>query len=556
MSAALSEPPPEDDGPDLSAPQPIKFRKPSRSESAASGESPVGDSLPSTRQPRASRSATQKLMAIAQERVLPLRTTDGSLVAAKKDRPHLVYPLNGLNSEALVPVFLEYVNTHGKPAPKEAMNALRSLVEMQAVDSESCAVYQRAAWVDGTIWLDTGWADGSVIRVDPDGWEVVSSCPVRFSRSQVTGGVPDPRDVDGNSDALNQFVHCAEQDLPLVWSVLVTSWFTNVPQPVFSILGGADSGKSTTMGFLMDLVDPSTTQPGGTLDKDVRTLKAIASTRRVMCFDNVSRVDAEMSDLLARISTGGELLTRALYSNDTAHITQLMRPVWLNGIMDGFQRGDLASRAVRVELLAVAPSERASIEDLKARWAVLRPGIFAGLLDLTVEVLRRRDEVSPSGQHRNVEFERNLLTIDALWDTAGAERLEEQAEDLAQTVLDSSTFGMVWRRAVGEARQMWQPSLFRDDAGVETVEYTYVGPVVPFGRDEHLFQTHTPEQLMKVVYAFADDGEKHLLPQTTRRFGEELKRIKPQLEACLGIQVDKGPRKSHQRYYVVRDLRA
>ena len=556
MSAALSEPLPEDDGPDLSPPQPIEFRKPSRTPTVASGDSPAGQTPIQAKAPRASHNATQKLMRIAQDRVLPMRATDGSLMAAKKDKPHLVYPLSGLNSEALVPVFLDYVNTHGKPAPKEAMNALRSLVEMQAVDSEPCKVYQRVAWVDDTIWLDTGWADGSVIRVDADGWEVVSSCPVRFSRSAVTGGVPDPRGADGNSEALSQFVHCDERDLPLVWAVLVTTWFTDVPQPVFSILGGADSGKSTTMGFLMDLVDPSTTQPGGTLDKDVRTLKAIASTRRVMCFDNVSRVDAEMSDLLARISTGGELLSRALYSNDTAHITQLMRPVWLNGIMDGFQRGDLASRAVRVELLPVAPSKRASIEDLKARWAVLRPAIFAGLLDLTVEVLRGRDELSPSGKHRNVEFERNLLTIDALWDTSGAQRLEEQAEDLAETVLDGSTFGMVWRRAVAQARQSWQPSLFGDETDALSKDNKYLDPASPLARNDHLFQRHTPEQLMNIINNCAEDeGEKRVLPQTTKRFGEELKRIGPQLESVLGVSITKS-RESQQRYYEVRDLRA
>lgn len=555
MSAALSEPLPEDDGPNFSAPQPIESRKPSHRESAPSGDSPAGQPPTQAKPPRASHNATQKLMRIAQEQTLPMRTTDGSLMAAKKDKPHLVYPLNGLNSEALVPVFLEYVNAHGKPAPKEAMNALRSLVEMQAVDSEPCVVYRRAAWVDGIIWLDTGWADGSVIRVDADGWEVVSACPVRFSRSQVTGGVPDPRGADGKRDALNQFVHCAEQDLPLVWAILVTTWFTDVPQPVFSILGGADSGKSTTMGFLMDLVDPSTTQPGGTLDKDVRTLKAIASTRRVMCFDNVSRVDAEMSDLLARISTGGELLTRALYSNDTAHITQLMRPVWLNGIMDGFQRGDLASRAVRLELLSVAPSERKSVEDLRARWAKHRPSIFAGLLDLTVEVLRCRDEVSSSGKHRNVEYERNLITIDTLWGTMGAERLEEQAEDLAQTVLDSSTFGMVWRRAVAQAREYWQPTLFEDEGGVMQTTHRYTGPIVPEARNDHLFQKHTAEQLMNIINEVADDSERRMMPQTAKRFGEELLRIKPQLEAVLGVRVDK-PRKSHQRYYVIKDLRA
>ena len=554
MSAMMSDPLPWDNDPADGASNKHAHGDRPRTSSFGTPTNPGGQGPTSTKGPKPSRNAIQRLMAIAEDRVVPLRTTDGSLMAAKKDKPHLVYPLNGLNSEALVPVFLDYVNTYGKPAPKEAMNALRSLVEMQAVASEPCVVYQRAAWVDGTIWVDTGWSDGSAIRVNEDGWQVVSSCPVHFSRSQVTGGVPDPRGVDGNTQALKEFVHCAEEDLPLVWAVLVTTWFTDVPQPVFSVLGGADSGKSTTMRFLLDLVDPSTTQAGSTLSKDERVLKALAAARRVMCFDNVSGVDQATSDLLARTATGGEMASRALYTNDAAHITQLMRPVWLNGIMDGFHRGDLASRAVRVELHPVAPEKRVSVEELKARWADLRPAIFAGLLDLMVDVLARRHAMRPAGKHRNVEFERNLLTIDVLWSTSGAQRLEEHTQVLAETVLDGSTFGMVWRRAVAQEREHWQPSLFEGEDGVTQVSPRYVGSVVPEARTERLFQRHTTAQLMDIINTFAEDGEKRMMPQTTKRFGEELLRIRPQLESVLGVRVEKT-RKGQQRYYVIEDLR-
>ncbi|MEK8107429.1 hypothetical protein NKG94_23930 [Micromonospora sp. M12] len=42
-----------------------------------------------------------------------------------------------------------------------------------------------------------------------------------------------------------------------------------------------------------------------------------------------------MSDLLCRVATGGELTTRELYTNDGAHVSDLLVPVWLTSIDSG-----------------------------------------------------------------------------------------------------------------------------------------------------------------------------------------------------------------------------
>ena len=398
------------------------------------------------------------------------------------------------------------------------------------------------------IWVDTGWDDASVVHVTPSGWTIESAAPVLFTRSAVTAPLADPRGIKGDLGLIGRYVHCQPEDLPLVLAVLVTAWFSDVPQPVFSLFGNADSGKSTAMRFLLDLIDPSTTQPGGTLDKDPRNLKAVASVRRVMCFDNASHIDAEMSDLLARISTGGELLSRALYTDDQAHITELLRPVWLNGIMSGFSRGDLASRAVAVELLPVAPQHRLAVEDLNSRWKEDRPAIFAGLLALTVDVLRKRDSMRPTGLHRHAEFERNLLVIDEVLGMHGADRLAEQAGALNEAVLDATTFGMAMRKAVEEAREFHQESLFG------TV------PRIPcstgsLGRDDHLFQKHTTAGLMAIVASVVDERHQRDLPQTAKAFGEALSRLTPALRSCLDVEITR-PRVSGTRYIKVKDLRA
>lgn len=508
---------------------------------------PLGVDEPQAASPRLN--AAQKLLAAASKEVALAQSKDGTLMAALARQPHLMYAMAGPNPRALVPVFLQYFAENGKPAPKDAIAQVRSTLEMEASTYPPITIQLRAAREAGEIWLDTGWDDGSVIHVTASGWTVESSCPVHFRRSQVTASLADPRHVESDLSRLSRYVHCSPEDLPLVYAVLVTTWFSDVPQPVFSLFGPADSGKTTAMRFLLDLVDPSHTQAGGVLDKDPRNLKAVASIRRVMCFDNASRIDGDTSDLLARISTGGELVSRALYTDDQAHITELLRPVWLNGIMSGFTRGDLASRAVSVDLLPVPADERVAVEDLNRSWQQDRPAILAGLLDLAVAVLASRAEVAVTGAHRNAEFERNLIAIDALLGTDGAGRLAMQAQALSEAVLDATTFGMAFRRAVTAARAGRQPSLFHFGSAADACD-----DIDGFDRDEYLFQRHTTQTLMYILKETVDEKQQRDLPQTSKAFGEALTRHESVLRTCLSIEIDRSQRKSGQRFIIIRDL--
>jgi hypothetical protein len=50
----------------------------------------------------------------------------------------------------------------------------------------------RPAEQGGNIWLDLADADWRALRTGPDGWEVVSDCPVRFVRRQGMLALPEP----------------------------------------------------------------------------------------------------------------------------------------------------------------------------------------------------------------------------------------------------------------------------------------------------------------------------------------------------------------------------
>jgi len=480
-------------------------------------------------------SGLKRLFRICEREVVAYRASDGNAVVACADSPHLVYPIGSIACAPIAKVQVQYYNIYDEPATTAMVQNLRESLRAHTVNQTPNPVHIRAAREDDVIWLDTGWPDGEVIRISSDGWSIFSNSPVLFTRSPLMASVPDPRGIPGDLSRLNQYLHCAESDLPLVWATLLCTWFDGAPQPVFSLLGSADSGKSTAMRFLIDLVDPSTTQTGSSLTKDPRDFKALARTRRILAFDNVSGMDGSQSDLLARVSTGGELMSRALYTDDDAHVTQLMRPVWLNGIMSGFTRSDLASRAVMIELETISSESRLSSDELNKRWQLDRPVIFAGLLDLCVAILAADPKVKATGVHRLVEFEHIVSAIDSLHGTEGIVRLRLQTTDLSDTVLDATTLGAVLRTAIEEDRD--DPDRSHRDL--------YPSP----------FGTFSTQEYMNLITKWARDDERRELPDSVKKFGETLTRLIPDLERVLEVKVSRTRVAGGRRGLIIEDLR-
>ena len=71
-----------------------------------------------------------------------------------------------------------------------------------------------------------------------------------------------------------------------------------------------------------------------------------AMNGRVLGYDNLSGLSPWLSDALCRISTGGGMSTRQLYTNAGEVIFDGTRPVVLNGIEEIATRSDLMDRAV------------------------------------------------------------------------------------------------------------------------------------------------------------------------------------------------------------------
>ena len=295
---------------------------------------------------------------------------------------------------------LSYRAVDRVPSGNPLNDALRALEGLAKYDGPEEDVHTRVAQHDGSIYIDMTDASWRQIRVSPLGYEVVEDSPVRFRRSLQSKPLPEPQ---GSSlSDLARLVNVPEEMLPLLTPYIAFSLTPGGPFPVLVLTGEQGSAKSTLARIIRDLVDPSHL-PLLTPPPNERELMIQARHNWLLAFDNLSGLRPDMSDALARLSTGGGLGTRALYTNDEIVAFQAIRPILLNGISDPVTRSDLLDRSVILTLPAI--SRRRAVSDVMEEFQETRPSILGGLLSGVSESLRMGLPRNYEPNQRMAEFE-------------------------------------------------------------------------------------------------------------------------------------------------------
>jgi len=484
----------------------------------------------------------QKLVQIAIENCRTVRGLDGRFYLVMNSRPHIAIPLGNSNSDAVLEVCNLYFQHTGTWAGSKATNLLASYLVAQCRNAEPEEVNLRAGKHGDDIYLDMGDSEYRVIHIHRNGYEVINTSPILFTRSHISRSLPEVQPSGLPLSEFLRFVRIRTEALPVLIACMISSWMTKIPQPIIFLGGSARSGKTTSLRFILDCIDPSTEYPGTSLTKDVKELKAQASLRRNFVFDNSSHVDVDVSDLLARITTGGELISRAHYTNDEAHVTQLMRMVVINGIMDGFTRGDLASRSISFELHPIGDSELTGLSSLLEEWQEFQPYLFTSLLEMTSHVLHElstpREQVrSP---HRNMDLVQIISIVSEKMDIDGMQFLQESIDSLSSVVMSSSVFGDSIRHLFAcqleSEKRCAQCKSFESPYAPEETVMDLLDTPISASTLKEMIRKHTPWDLEKE------------LPATSKAVGEALKRIEAELLNLYSLELSKKHTNSGVRY--------
>src|SRR5699024_942741 len=190
---------------------------------------------------------------------------------------------------------------------------------------------------------------------------------------------------------------------------LLSTFKERSPFPILNIQGEQGSAKSTTTKMLRSLVDNSSL-PLRALPNNEQDLAIGANNTWILAFDNLSGFPASVSDSLCKMSTGGGLATRKLYSDDDEAVFNIMRPVILNGIDDIAKRQDLLDRSIIIELPSIEEENRTDVKAIQKKFNDKKAGILGALCTVVSNALKELPNTKLEEKPRMADF--------ALWVTA------------------------------------------------------------------------------------------------------------------------------------------
>ncbi|MCZ6708523.1 MAG: hypothetical protein O7A71_11320 [Chloroflexi bacterium] len=352
-----------------------------------------------------------------------------------------------------------YYEATDKAANSQAVTDAKGVLEGMALYSgDEIPVYTRLASANGNLYLDLGQEDWLIVEIGPPGWRVIpaAEAPVRFLHPRGMTALPLPL-PGGDLADLRRLLHLkSEDDWRRLVGVLVACMNPDIEQPVIIFAGEPGASKTTTAERLKALIDPAIPA----LKSEPRNEDTLAIQARngwLLGYDNLSRCPDWLSDAICRVSTGGGLSKRELWTDDDEIIFDIRRPVMLTSIVDVVTRSDLADRAFTISLVQIPEDQRRPKQEIDAAFEAMQPKLLGALLDICAGALQRLPETHLARSPRMAGIAR--------WVTAAEEGLgwapgtfvtvmQNSKEESFDAVIEASILAAVVIEAV-EAGRTW-----------------------------------------------------------------------------------------------------
>lgn len=467
-------------------------------------DGPPGESqAPGAR--RQAKSQAVELVEMAREHFTVVRDRDGRFYAVAHDTPGVAIDLRGSNG-LRQQIAARYFETRGRVASSAALTDMLNTLEGYARQAEHRPIYLRTAQHDGTVYLDRGTPELSVVAISPAGWTITDSAPILFRRSALTAPLPTPAQA-GTLSELRALLNVSDEGFRLMVGWLVAALLPGISHPILSLFGQQGTAKTTAMRTLAGLVDPSVA-PVRTPPRDEDGWPIMALHSWVIALDNISVLPRWFQDALCRAVTEESDVRREKYTDDGITVMRYQRVMAMTSIDPGSLQGDLADRMLVVNLDPIPNAQRRTDREIAAAVSAMQPGALAALYDLTARVLAALPSVELAERVRMADFCEVLAALDAVTGWTTLEDFLATSRHTASTVVDGDVFAGALR-AFAEQVGTWQGSAA---ALRELVP-------APEGRPPRGW------------------------PQTTQAVGGRLARLAPAL-AQVGVLIEQGPREA------------
>jgi hypothetical protein len=426
------------------------------------------------------------------------------------------HEIHGVKSDGFRDWLIDgYFAERGEPASVAAIARVVGLLEARArFGGGEPSVFIRVGGGSDSKgsahFLDLGDSSGAAIRICAGGWEVVHRPEIKFQRPEGLLPLPVP-ERGGSIELLRPYVNVTDDGFRLLIAWITAALRPVGPYPILSLHGEQGSAKSTLARIVGLLIDPQACpllgDPGS-----ARDLMATAVNGWLLAYDNLTAIPDWLSDSLCRLVYGAGLASRALFSERSCSRTHSQRPVLVNGIEDFMQKSDLVDRTVFLHLPSISQNRRRDEEEFWSGFRAEHAQIFGAVLDALVAGLRERPSVRLARLPRMADF--------ALWGEAVCR-------------------GLCW--APGEFASAYEDS--RRTATETSLGSSPLGTVLLELATSILNWETSPSELFRILTEKVGKRVARSAgwPKTLRSFGNELRRLAPQLRMHgLSISFSKG----------------
>ncbi len=286
----------------------------------------------------------------------------------------------------------------------ENINSVIGVLSASAIfDCESYELNNRVAWHENAIYYDLSDSKCQSIRITDSGWEVIQDTPILFKR--YSHQLPQPIPIPG-IDLFNymKFFNVKDEHdeiLLLCWAL--SCFIPDIPHPALYLHGTQGSAKSTCQRMLKRLIDNSSVDLL-VLVNNKAEIAQILSHHWLSNFDNISKMDDEISDTICRAISGYAFSKRELYSNDDDIILKIKRCIGINGINMVAIRPDLLERSILVELQPIAANKRLLEKELLEQFENQKPAFLGACFDVISKAIILKKGLKLANKPRMSDF--------------------------------------------------------------------------------------------------------------------------------------------------------
>lgn len=195
-----------------------------------------------------------------------------------------------------------------------------------------------------------------------------------------------------------------EKQEKLLVLYLVTAFFgLQISHSLLILTGEKGSSKSTTMWKLEKLIDPKRSDLCG-IPKGTDGLELRLANTYFVCLDNLSSINRNISDTIARAVTGGSVTKRALYHNTKEVVLNIKAMIAINGVSVVARESDLLDRSLILELNRISAKKIKSEQELWEEFEQDRPKILGCIFRILSEALYDDEPITVKEKIRLADF--------------------------------------------------------------------------------------------------------------------------------------------------------